>query len=186
MTGERNRQGEFKNKEIVFAQAADIFERVKNIPYTLGLDGNPAKLFVENAGNCTRKHFYLADRLRALGYRVGLGVAEFDWRNLPIPDKITKLLKNPIDSHSFLYVSYAENEISVDATWDPNMPQGFIVNTWDGQNNTQIGVPIIRIYRENYQLIRAKALMGSVVRSVRHDRKLTPFNDAFNEWLRRK
>ncbi|MEK7526321.1 MAG: hypothetical protein AAB546_02485 [Patescibacteria group bacterium] len=186
MTMERNRQVQVENKEAVFAQAAEFFERAKNVPYVLGLDGNPNRLFVENAGNCTRKHFYLASRLQTLGYQVALGVAEFDWRNLPIPTEITSLLKNPVDSHLFLYATYGNGEMIVDATWDSGMPQGFLVNTWNGHDNTQIGVPAIRIYRENYQLTRAKALMGSVVRSVRQDRKPTPFNDAFNEWLHRR
>lgn len=183
---ERNRPGQVENKEAVFAQAAEIFERVKNVPYVLGLDGKPNRLFVENVGNCTRKHFYLASRLQTLGYQITLGVAEFDWRNLPIPTEITNILKNPVDSHLFLYATYGGGEMVIDATWDSGMPQGFLINTWNGHDNTQIGVPAIRIYRENYQLIRAKALMDSVVRSVRQDRKPTPFNDAFNEWLHRR
>lgn len=186
MALERNERPQIDNKEIIFDNVSKLFEKVRDIPYTLGLDGDPNKLFVENVGNCTRKHLYLVPRLQSLGYRITLGIAEFDWRELPIPSEITRLLKDPIDSHLFLYTTFDGNETVVDATWDSGMPQGFAVNTWSGHENTQIGVPTIKIYRESYHLLKARALMGAAVRTLRQDRRPTPFNDAFNEWLHRK
>lgn len=185
MTQERSGQFGIGDKEIIFNRASEVFGKVRDIPYILGLDGNPNRLLVENVGNCTRKHLYLLPRLQALGYKVTVGIAEFDWRELPIPIEITNLLKDPIDTHLFLYASLDGNETVVDATWDFGMPQGFPVNAWDGYNSTQIGVSPIKIHRENYQVLKARALASAARRSIRQDRKPTPFNHAFNNWLHR-
>lgn len=178
---------EQSRKEPLLAQATDFFYTARDIPFRLGLDGNPYKLLSENLGNCARKHFHLGSQLKKLGYKIDLGVAEFDWRDLPIPPEITSLLKNPIDSHLFLYVTTPEgNHITLDATWNPDMPPGFTVNTWNGKDNTPIAVPVIKTYKEKYQRVRTKALAGSFKRSINPNQKPTPFNDAFNHWLGRK
>jgi len=186
MTPERYGRTQIKDKETIFDSASKIFGKVRDIPYVLGLDGNPNKLFVENVGNCTRKHLYLVPQLQALGYKITLGIAEFDWRDLPIPEEVISLLKNPIDTHLFLYAAYDGNETVVDATWDSGMPQGFFVNAWNGYDSTQIGVPVKIIHRKSYHIFKTKALVGATMRPFRQDQnKPTPFNHAFNKWLHR-
>ncbi|HLE49029.1 MAG TPA: hypothetical protein VI819_03300 [Patescibacteria group bacterium] len=185
MTGE-SRGG--KDWEEVIYEAKSVFSRVKNIPYVLGLDGNPKKLLVENKGNCTRKHLYLAAKLLPLGYKVSLGIATFNWRELPIPEEITALLKDPIDSHLFLYASLGGNESVVDATWDECMPEGFTRDYWDGENSTEIGVSVKNLYRQDLKAFQARLLLGkslSIVRKSFGVQRVTPFNDAFNRWLGR-
>ena len=176
-----------RNREIIAAEAVQLFMRVRDIPYALGLDGNPNKLFVDSLGNCTRKHLYLIPGLQALGYKITLGIAEFNWRDLPVPPEVLQLLKNPVDSHLFLYASLDGNDMTVDATWDSGMPTGFLVNDWNGINSTQIGVPALRIRREDYHVLHSRAVLLkalSYLRPVKN--RLTPFNDAFNYWLGRK
>lgn len=176
-----------RNREVVTAEASRLFRTVRDVPYVLGVDGDPNKLFTDNLGNCTRKHLHLIPRLHALGYKITLGIAEFDWQDLPIPPDILQLLKDPIDSHLFLYASLDGNEMTVDATWDSGMPTGFFVNDWNGIDSSQISVPALRVRRENYHLLRGRVTLLTALSYLRpaNDRP-TPFNDAFNHWLSRK
>ncbi len=163
-------------------EAIELFTRVRNVPYRLGLDGNPNKLFSEGAGHCTRKHLYLLPRLKQLSYKVEIGIALFDWRQLKIPNAIISLLKNPIQKHMFLF---ANNQV-VDATWHPGIP-GFTSNEWDGVNATPLGVPAIKIIKLNSTILKARALAGSLKRLITSaDQEPTPFNDAFNFWLEKQ
>ncbi len=176
------------DREIIIRQASRLFTYVRDVHYMLGLNGDPKKLFIEHAGNCTRKHLFLLPRLQSLGYRVTLGIAEFNWRDMPIPSNILSLLKDPIDTHLFLYVSRGNDEIVLDASWDKGMPNEFVVNEWDGSNSTPLGVPAINIRKENYTLFRAHAVAGTSIGFIRDSlnrNRPTPFNDAFNNWLGR-
>src|SRR3990170_3123074 len=138
-------------------EAIDLFTRVRNVPFRLGLDHNPDKLFKEGVGHCDRKHLYLLPRLQHLGYRVDIGIAIFDWRQLPIPDTIISLLKDPIQKHMFLFA----NDQAVDATWPPGMT-GFTTNSWDGINATPLGVEAIKIFKPNPAILHARILAGDL------------------------
>lgn len=179
-----------KNVEFARIEAIGLFTRVRDVPYKLGLDGNPAKLFLENRGNCVRKILYFAPKLSRLGYEVtGLGVAVFDWREFDIPGEIISKLKNPIDTHAFLYAkNLSGKEISLDPAWDLKMPNGFPKSIWDGENATDIGVNPISLSRKNLDIFKIRALLSVAAertRAIAHLKGRTPFNDAFNNWLGR-
>ena len=163
-------------EENIQQNAASIFTRVRDIPYVLGTQNN-----------CTNKHFYLLPKLKQLGYKIEIGIAQFNWQDLsPIPKEITALLKDPIDVHLFLYAKRNSAEMIVDASWDPGMPDGFQINSWDGCNQTVIGVPALSIHRVSYHLLSARVSLGRLLRKMLTDQpKPTPFNDAFNAWLGR-
>lgn len=177
------------DRENIIEEAKRLFVTVRDIPYVLGSDGNPQKLFLENKGNCTRKHLYLAEKLLNLGYKIELGVATFDWRDLPIPGDIISKLKDPIDTHLFLFATFGWEESIVDATWDKLMPAGFVKNSWDGISSTPIAVPAQGVRKENVNNFYFKLFAGNSMRFIRGKagfKKPTPFNDAFNSWLGRK
>jgi len=134
--------------------------------------------------------FFLADRLKRSGFKVDLGIATFDWRELPIPSEILSLLKDPIQYHMFLYVRDARNdapEMQLDATWDRRIKHlGFTVSDWDGVNSTPLTVPIKTLWRQNYAILKARSIASSMIRQVLDVTKgnqPTPFNDRFNMWL---
>ncbi len=175
-----------RQKEVLREQAVSLFYKVRDVPYVLGLDGDPRELFVEGKGNCTRKSLYLKWQLGKLGYKVNLGSACFNWRDLPIPKGILDLLVDPIQDHMFLFVDDGDSEMIVDATWDAALAtRGFALNTWDGRNSTALGVQPLRVERLHYEPFMARAVVGSFVHNIEgrvFGNKPTPFNDAFNHW----
>ena len=111
--------------------AQELFTLVRDIPFVLGAEGKPETLIRDNYGGCVKKHLFLAPRLKRIGYKVDIGIAQFDWRELPIPDDILALLKQPIQYHMFLYLNKNGRSSIVDATWDKGMSEkGFPINEW--------------------------------------------------------
>lgn len=176
------------NQEI--KKAIGAFYKVRNVPYVLGLDGDPDKLFSESKGNCTRKDLYLAQQLEDLGFDITLGIASFSWAELPIPQAFIELLADPMDSHMFLYVRHPSvgRLTRVDPTWDPGLAKKqFPINEWDGVHSTSLGVKDHSIHTESLKLFETKASIRKVVSDLRtrNKSKPTPFNDAVNNWLGR-
>ncbi len=81
----------------------DLFLKIRDIPFALGSDDKPEDIVKDNFGGCTRKHLYLAPRLKMMGFEVEIGIAQFDWRKFSIPGQILTLLKEPIQYHMFFY-----------------------------------------------------------------------------------
>jgi hypothetical protein len=171
-------------------EAVRLFTSVRDVPYMLGGEDCPERLFIDGFGGCTRKHMYLAPRLRALGYKVSIGMSVFDWRNLPIPSHILQLLQNPIQYHMFLFIQSNGTSVLVDATWDNKMGTlGFPVLHWDGVSSTGLAVDALEYWIQNMLVLQTRAFISSAVNKVkglvaRPQQK--PFNHAFNLWLERK
>lgn len=168
-----------------------FFEEVRDIPYVLGLDGDPAKLRIENMGNCTRKCLDLAPRLAREKYDVLLALVAFTW--VDVVPHFAHLLADPTDTHMCLKVRPPDHAswVFVDPAWDPQMAHyGFPVSEWDGVSDTGIGViPRDTIKTESVTVFRAKGILretATLLRGQSKNRsKPTPFNDAVNGWLGR-
>lgn len=171
-------------------KAVLLFEKVREVPYKLGLDGDPTKLFRDGYGNCVRKLLYMAPRLGLLDYKVtSVGVAIFDWKDLRVPKATLRLLSDQYDLHPFLYIkNHNGEEIQIDNSWDSKMPEGFRKLNWDGESSTGIGVQPIDMYKENIGMLSVRVLMSVVAagaRKISGNKRDTPFNDAINKWLGR-
>src|SRR3989344_6791763 len=130
-----------QSREMNRQTAVNLTLAVRDVPYSLGSDGNTEGLLSEGIGGCARKHFYLMPRLQRLGYKVAIGMSQFDWREFPIPRDILSLLKQPVQHHLFLYFGFNNPENVLDVTWDNGMgPLGFPVFHWDGYTSTGIAV----------------------------------------------
>src|SRR3989344_4601818 len=176
-----------QSREMNRQTAVNLTLAVRDVPYSLGSDGNTEGLLSEGIGGCARKHFYLMPRLQSLGYKVSLGVAKFDWRELPIPKNILSLLKEPVQTHLFLYFGLDKPKHGLDVTWDKGMKSlGFPVFDWDGFSRTGIVVtPIYGSIRKiNPLILSIRSLASSNLQKLLGQAdKPTPFNDAFNKWL---
>ena len=174
-----------KHKELDIQSAGELFKKIRDIPYALGEDGDIEGLLRDGKGGCARKHLYLLPRLQQLGYEVDIGIAQFDWRDLPIPKEILVLLKQPIQHHMFLYVGINSANIEIDATWDSGMKElGFPILNWDGVSPTGISVEGKNPRKQNLNVLKARSFISSSLQTfVKRENEPTPFNDAFNEWM---
>ena len=169
-------------------EGALLFSKVRDVPFVLGSQGNTEALLQDNRGCCSRKHLFLLPRLKGIGYKVGIGIAVFDWRDLSIPFEIISLLRNPIQYHMFLIANGEREEFLVDAAWDKemHMKHGFRLIEWDEQNTT-LGVDPLRSFRISSLELKFRSKVSAIMneRKAGHNLVPTPFNDAFNNWLGR-
>ncbi|MBI4973372.1 hypothetical protein HZC27_02050 [Candidatus Roizmanbacteria bacterium] len=166
----------------------ELFTLVRDIPYKLA-GGDPEALIRDNHGECTRKHLFLAPRFRKLGYKVDIGLAIFDWRDLPIPSEILALLQSPIQHHMFLYAEKDGRRSIIDATWDKKMSErGFPLIDWQDEGNMNLAVNSNHVKIVHLPILQARAFISQSIKNVKgiaNDPPKTPFNDAFNDWLGR-
>ena len=177
---------DLKSKETSRGVAVELFTKVRDVPYALNADGNIEGLFEDGVAGYTRKHLYLLPRLKKLGYKVDIGIAEFDWRELPIPTDIQELLKDPHGYHMFLYVGTGKATKVVDATWDKGMTRlGFPVFSWDGVSSTGLAIKATNARRQNLLTLKTRAIASSTLKKLKNpiETEATPFNDGFNLWL---
>lgn len=166
----------------------ELFTLVRDIPYRLA-GGDPETLMKDYHGECTRKHLFLAPRFRNLGYKVDIGLAIFDWRDLPIPPEILSLLRSPIQHHMFLFAEKYGRRSIVDATWDKEMSKrGFPFIEWQDNGDMSLAVNSNHIKIVHLPILQARAFVSQSIKNVRqiaYGPLKTPFNDAFNNWLGR-
>ncbi len=118
----------------------EIFERVQKIPYKV-CQFEREKID-ENLpfGDCRHKSELLKNLLEAEGIEVRRIKVLFDWRDLPLPEEILKVLDNSdkIWAHDLLKVKINKVWIKIDCTWNPELQKiGFPVqNNWDGKSDT--------------------------------------------------
>ena len=167
---------------------SSLFSKVRDVPFVLGAQGNSETLFQDNRGCCSRKHLFLLPRLKERGYKVGIGIAVFDWRDLPISIEVLSLLRNPIQYHMFLITNGEKGKFLVDATWDKEMcmKHGFRLIEWDEQNTT-LGIDPLRSFKISSLELKFRSKVSTILsaRKEGNNHILTPFNDAFNNWLGR-
>lgn len=177
-----------QQKEINMREAARLSARVRDIPYALGTGGNVDRLLENKAADCADKHLFLRKKLQELGYKVELGMAQFDWRNLPIPEDILSLLKQPVQHHLFLYTGFEKAENILDVTFDQGMKHlGFSIFDWDGSSPTDLTVKAIKISKIKPIVLDTRSFISSKIKQLKHlNNEPTPFNDAFNAWLGEK
>ncbi|MCG2691965.1 hypothetical protein L6272_04020 [Microgenomates group bacterium] len=175
---------EHNQKELNQKDAARIATEVRDIPYALNADGNIKAIFEDRIAGCTRKHLYLLPRLKQLGYKVAIGLTDFDWRKLPIPDKVLSLLIDPIGYHMFLYYGFERAENVLDVTWDKGMQHlGFPVFDWDGLSATGLTVEGSRTRKINRFVLQARSKASTIMGNINLKDQSSPFNEPFNLWL---
>ena len=132
-------------------QLIRTFESVQRIPYK-----RRAKFFEilninVSYANCIQKRDLLRESLERYRYETRCLEAIFDWRDLPIPKDILKILRKSgtLQKHHLLEVMVNGNYLKVDPTWNLELEEkGFpVTKNWDGKSNTiQISLGKIIFY----------------------------------------
>lgn len=118
----------------------ELFKKVQRIPYKVckfekeKIDSNL------KFGDCRHKNELLGNLLEKEGYEVRKVKVLFDWRDLPLPEEIIKVLKNSdkIWAHEALMVKVGDRWLKVDCSWNPELEKkGFpIQKEWGGKSDT--------------------------------------------------
>jgi hypothetical protein len=177
-----------------------IFERIRNIPYSLITDPllqdpeqAPELLLVRGRGSCTPKHYLLAEMYKKLNLPVIFSVFPFLWNNPDIryPSRLRELAVHlPVCYHITCRVRIGARWVLVDATWDPPLEKaGFPVNMqWDGYSDTQCAVrPLKSAVRTAFcrTLVNEPLQSGSVAEIPALDGEEN-FSDAKDSYVHRR
>jgi len=118
-----------------------LFEKVQIIPYKCRSEEFSYSGIMPPYANCNQKRNILRILLNNEGFESRDLDAIFDWKDLPIPEEILKILRNSgtQQKHHLLEVKINEDYLKIDPTWNPELgKRGFpITENWDGESNTE-------------------------------------------------
>jgi hypothetical protein len=130
-------------------EPTDVFQEIRDIPYMLYPElmnswKGALNMLKRNCGSCSPKHFLMARILKKMNIEARLVTFPFLWQaqEIAFPEKLQGFLPElPISYHVACRVRIEDKWVDADATFDPPLKKGgFVVNDWDGENNTQISV----------------------------------------------
>lgn len=156
------------------ALAIKVFEEIRDIPYRISLSTR------EKSNNCVGKHILLLKKLSDLGYNCQYRVCTFNWSDLDLPNELLTIPHENESTHVFLEVEIDGLWKNVDATWDQSLSKILPINSWDGESNTQIAVPVVKLF----SIEKSKQIMSAGDNSTIEDLKINgEFYKKINEWL---
>lgn len=164
-----------------------IFERVQKIPYKVcAFDRDNISEDIKY-GDCRHKSTLLKRLLEKEGYDVKMFKVIFDWKDLPLPKEILRVLKksSTIWVHDIVGVKLNGNYILLDSTWDKRFERkGFpFTKKWSGLENT---MQVTDGKLEFYELDDFNERKGEILK--KHGVKINreeahKFAEALNEWI---
>lgn len=169
-----------------------LFEFVRDFPYEI-THYDPSRegrgLYDHEQGDCRHKRDALFMLFQALGLEVRKVAVPFDWKDLPIPEKILAIREKSGTKafHSGMEVKLGGKWVYVDPTWDIGLKAaGFPVNeNWDGVSPTKDATfgQCQKISHEEY------GTMDDLYKRFKVQYPLKEENEAFvaalNEWIER-
>jgi hypothetical protein len=165
-----------------------VFQRVRDIPYGVIGSRDPVKVLEANKGTCSGKHLLLAALYRAMGLKVKDAVAFHRYENLPrqveYPHDLKALLKRGDgipDYHNFVKLYSNGRWLTLDATFEEDLRECFVVNHWDGKSNTELSVEPIKVWEVTNPVQFKITKLNGLSKEIGDYRK--EFLDKFSVWL---
>ena len=136
----------------------ESFEKVQAIPYRCKSEEFFYSGVMPPYANCNQKRNILRILLDNEGFKSRDLDAIFDWKDLPIPEEILKILRNSgtQQKHHLLEIRINGDYLKIDPTWNPELGRrGFpTTKNWDGESDTeQITKGKIRFYNPRLEKI---------------------------------
>jgi hypothetical protein len=161
---------------------------VREIRYGIIDSRDPLKVLAANKGTCSGKHLLLAGLYRSMGLLVQDMVVFHKYQDLPrkvgYPDHLRPLLQRGDgipDYHNFIKLYLKGTWVTLDATFEADLKDYFVVNEWDGRGDTKLSVKPIMAWEVKdpvgFKLIKL-AEMPSEIQNCRKE-----FLTAFSDWL---
>ncbi len=131
-------------------------------------------------GDCRHKTEMLKQLFEEEGFKVRKIYTVFDWKDLPIPPKIIKILKSGTKSvHHLLEVSLNGKWIKVDLTWNRELKEKDfpVTNYWNGKEDTKMVTKgKISFYKTKNEAKKEKDINNNF-------KELHAFANALNNWI---
>jgi len=161
-----------------------IIRRKVGIMYNLPYKIKPFKIEEVNKeleeGDCRHKTELLKQLLEEEGFKTRKIYAVFDWKDLPIPKSILKVLKSGTKmTHQLLESKLNNKWIKIDLTWNRELKEkGFPVTSyWNGKEDTEMVTKgKIKFYKTKEEAKKHKGLN-------KNKEELHKFAEKFNEWI---
>ncbi len=136
----------------------ELFEKVQSIPYRCRSEEFFYSGILHPYANCNQKRNILRILLDNEGFESRDLDAVFDWKDLPIPEEILKILRNSgtQQKHHLLEIRINEDYLRIDPTWNPELKdKNFpVTENWNGESDTQqITNGKIRFYNPAFEKI---------------------------------
>ncbi len=166
-----------------------VFEKVRDIPYgTIGSGSrDPLEVYRKNKGTCSGKHFLLRDLLLLLDMEVKDVVCFHYYSQMPhsidYPPELVQLLEDNTgvpDYHNYVKV-YNGDWLTLDATFDCPLKDYFVVNEWNGKDNTELSVKPVESWEVEDPEIFKVDMLNKLPVEIQKGRKR--FLQKFSEWL---
>jgi hypothetical protein len=165
-----------------------VFRKVRDIPYGVIDSRDPLKVLAANKGTCSGKHLLLAGLYRSMGLVVHDMVVFHKYRDLPrmveYPHHLKLLLHKGHgipDYHNFIKLSLKGTWITLDATFEDDLKDHFVVNEWDGRSDTRLSVKPIRAWEVKDPVGFKLTKLAEMPSEIQNCRK--EFLGAFSDWL---
>lgn len=150
-----------------------VFLEARDIPYRIPLNTS------ESDDACVGKHFFIKDRLEALGYKVRWAECKFSWADLHVPKDILEIKHAEPGLHAWIEVLIDGEWKTLDATWDRALKSILPINDWSQFGSMKPAVPVLEMIPYEEVVV------------FRHphpdfDKELSEerlFLQRFNEWL---
>lgn len=167
-----------------------VFEFVRDFPYAI-TSYDPARegigLYDYEHGDCRHKRDALFALFTSLGLEVRKVAVPFDWKDLPIPEKILKIrrVSGTKAFHSGMEIKLGGKWVYVDPTWDIGLKgAGFPINeNWNGKSPTKDATfgQCQKIPHEEYGTMEDLYTRFKVPHPVKSENEA--FVRALNEWM---
>ncbi len=165
-----------------------VFRKVRDIPYGVIDSRDPLKVLLANKGTCSGKHLLLAGLYRSMGLVVKDMVAFHKYQDLPrktrYPDKLKLLLERGDgvpDYHNFIKLYLKGRWVTLDATFEADLKDHFVVSEWDGRGDTKLSVKPIMAWEVKDPIGFKLTKLAEVPSELQDCRK--EFLRAFSDWL---
>ena len=165
-----------------------VFQRVRDIPYGVIGSRDPVKVLEANKGTCSGKHFLLAALYRVMGLNVKDMVAFHKYESLPrnveYPEELKVILQKGDgipDYHNFIKLYVNGNWLTLDATFEEDLKEYFVVNDWNGKHDTTLSVKPVAIWEASNPVDFKMTKLNELPLETRNYRK--EFLKRFSDWL---
>ena len=172
---------QYKSEDKI-AERISIFESVRDFVYQINWISDPKKLLEVKEWYCTSKHRLLKEIYDRLWYQTQLCFIPFSFNMIYLPDDLkNRWYANKKGYHTFLQILSENKRINIDATFNPELKDFFVVNeNWDWCSSQKIICDYDKIYIPNSleeELEIKKLLSDPSEISEKDNERIKKFND---------